>query len=184
MGIHTNPATFEKPQKLLVLEGLRGVAAMMVVLDHLHLFFFVEVDNSIETFLNSRVPYLVSKAGQFLTTGLHDGNFAVWVFWVMSAFVLSARYFSLVHHRKTGESRDYLFRSTVKRYPRLAVPILASTIFAYLLLSANLMTHLDLYARLGAHTSSGWLRIRTLTLFSRQIRLVGYILQFQSRCHV
>jgi peptidoglycan/LPS O-acetylase OafA/YrhL len=154
-GAHSK--MIEKPQKMLVLEGIRGVAALMVIFDHLHLVFFVETDTLIERYLNNHVPFLVSKAGQFLTTGIHDGNFAVWVFWVMSAFVLSARYFTLAGAQKTIESRDYLFRSTVKRYLRLAVPILASTIFAYFLLSANLMTHLDLYARLGAHTSTGWL---------------------------
>lgn len=147
----------ESSEKMLVLEGIRGIAAFMVILDHLHLAFFGEMDGIIGTYLNIHTPFLVSKAGQYLVTGLHDGNFAVWVFWVMSAFVLSRKYFQLIRADRGEDGAGYLAKSVVKRYPRLFVPILASVVFAYLLLSAGLMTNNDLGARLGEHTSPGWL---------------------------
>ena len=147
----------ESSGKLLTLVGVRGIAALMVIFDHLHLAFFVEVDNQLKAFLDARTPYLFSKALQYFVTGLHDGNFAVWVFWVMSAFVLSAKYFKLAKAKADEESAVYLFKSAVKRYPRLFIPIALSVLFAYALLSLNLMTNNDLGTRLGEHTSQGWL---------------------------
>lgn len=149
--------TSESSEKMLPLEGIRGVAALMVIFDHLHLAFFVEVDNIIESYLNTHVPFLVSKAGQFLVAGTYDGNFAVWVFWVMSAFVLSRKYFQLVKTNRNDSGADYLTRSVIKRYPRLFIPILASVLFAFIIMSAGWMTNNDLAARLGEHTSDGWL---------------------------
>ncbi|HLA06827.1 MAG TPA: acyltransferase family protein [Anaerolineales bacterium] len=145
------------PDKLLSLEGLRGIAALIVIFDHLHLAFFVEYDEIIAAFLDSRFPSLPSKALQYFVTGLHDGNFAVWVFWVMSAFVLSKKYFQSVKLKSAEEGSDYLTRSTIKRYPRLLIPILASVLFAFVLLSSNRMTNNDLALQLGEHTSTGWL---------------------------
>ena len=147
----------ENLQKMLTLEGIRGIAALVVIFDHLHLIFFVELDALVRDYLDLHVPYLVSKAGQYLITGFHDGNFAVWVFWVMSAFVLSRKYFQLIKLNLTEESAEYLTKSVLKRYPRLFVPVLASVIFAYLLLAGGAMTNNQLYLSLGTHTSNGWL---------------------------
>ncbi len=142
---------------MLALEGIRGIAALIVIFDHLHLAFFVEVDQLVASYLNAHFPYYLSKAGQYFVTGLHDGNFAVWVFWVMSAFVLSKKYFQLTKANRELDSAEYLTRSVIKRYPRLFVPILASVLFAFVILSAGWMTNNDLGERLGQHTSQGWL---------------------------
>lgn len=147
----------ENTQKMLALEGIRGIAALVVIFDHLHLAFFVETDQAIASYLNARFPFLLSKAGQYFVAGLHDGNFAVWVFWVMSAFVLSRKYFQLTKANRDLDSAEYLTRSVIKRYPRLFVPIFASVLFAFIILSAGWMTNNDLGERLGTHTSQGWL---------------------------
>ncbi|MCC7188315.1 MAG: acyltransferase [Anaerolineales bacterium] len=147
----------ENTQKMLALEGIRGIAALVVIFDHLHLAFFVETDQTIASYLNTHFPFLISKAGQYFVTGLHDGNFAVWVFWVMSAFVLSRKYFQLTKANRDLDSAEYLTRSVIKRYPRLFVPIFASVLFAFIILSAGWMTNNDLGERLGTHTSQGWL---------------------------
>lgn len=147
----------ENTQKMLALEGIRGIAALVVIFDHLHLAFFVETDQAIASYLNTHFPFLLSKAGQYFVTGLHDGNFAVWVFWVMSAFVLSRKYFQLTKANRDLDSAEYLTRSVIKRYPRLFVPIFASVLFAFIILSAGWMTNNDLGERLGTHTSQGWL---------------------------
>lgn len=147
----------ENTQKMLALEGIRGIAALVVIFDHLHLAFFVETDQAIASYLNTHFPFLISKAGQYFVTGLHDGNFAVWVFWVMSAFVLSRKYFQLTKANRDLDSAEYLTRSVIKRYPRLFVPIFASVLFAFIILSAGWMTNNDLGERLGTHTSQGWL---------------------------
>ena len=147
----------ENTQKMLALEGIRGIAALVVIFDHLHLAFFVETDQAIASYLNTHFPFLLSKAGQYFVTGLHDGNFAVWVFWVMSAFVLSRKYFQLTKANRDLDSAEYLTRSVIKRYPRLFVPIFASVLFAFIILSAGWMTNNDLGERLGTHASQGWL---------------------------
>lgn len=147
----------ENTQKMLALEGIRGIAALVVIFDHLHLAFFVETDQIIASYLNAHFPFLLSKAGQYFVAGLHDGNFAVWVFWVMSAFVLSRKYFQLTKANRGLDSAEYLTRSVIKRYPRLFVPILGSVLFAFVILSAGWMTNNDLGERLGQHTSQGWL---------------------------
>lgn len=147
----------ENTQKMLALEGIRGIAALVVIFDHLHLAFFVETDQTIASYLNTHFPLLISKAGQYFVAGLYDGNFAVWVFWVMSAFVLSRKYFQLTKTDRGLDGAEYLTRSVIKRYPRLFVPILASVLFAFIILSAGWMTNNDLGERLGQHTSEGWL---------------------------
>ncbi len=157
MGSDLNTTANETSGKMLALEGIRGIAALVVIFDHLHLAFFVGIDKMIASYLNAHFPFFLSKAGQYFVTGLHDGNFAVWVFWVMSAFVLSRKYFQLTKANRNLESAEYLTRSVIKRYPRLFVPILASTLFAFVILSAGWMTNNDLSERLGTHTSQGWL---------------------------
>lgn len=157
MGSDLNTTANETSGKMLALEGIRGIAALVVIFDHLHLAFFVGIDKVIASYLNAHFPFLLSKAGQYFVTGLHDGNFAVWVFWVMSAFVLSRKYFQLTKANRNLESAEYLTRSVIKRYPRLFVPILASVLFAFVILSAGWMTNNDLGERLGTHTSQGWL---------------------------
>jgi peptidoglycan/LPS O-acetylase OafA/YrhL len=157
MGNTVKTKASETSGRMLALEGIRGIAALIVIFDHLHLAFFVEVDNALASYLNTHTPFLISKAGQYFVTGLHDGNFAVWVFWVMSAFVLSRKYFQLVKENRGGDGSEYLTRSVIKRYPRLFIPILASVLFAFLIMSAGWMTNNDLAARLGDHSSTGWL---------------------------
>lgn len=157
MGSEPNTTANETSGKMLALEGIRGIAALVVIFDHLHLAFFVEVDQIIASYLNAHLPFLLSKAGQYFVAGLHDGNFAVWVFWVMSAFVLSKKYFQLTKTDRGLDGAEYLTKSMIKRYPRLFVPILASVLFAFVILSAGWMTNNDLGERLGAHTSQGWL---------------------------
>ncbi len=157
MGSDPNATANETSGKMLALEGIRGIAALIVVFDHLHLAFFVEVDQLVASYLNAHLPFALSKAGQYFVTGLHDGNFAVWVFWVMSAFVLSRKYFQLTRANRELAGAEYLSRSVIKRYPRLFIPILASVLFAFVILSAGWMTNIDLGERLGSHTSQGWL---------------------------
>lgn len=157
MGSDLNTTSTETSGKMLALEGIRGIAALIVIFDHLHLAFFVEVDQLVASYLNTHFPYYLSKAGQYFVAGFHDGNFAVWVFWVMSAFVLSRKYFQLTRANRGLDGAEYLSRSVIKRYPRLFIPILASVLFAFVILSAGWMTNNDLGERLGQHTSQGWL---------------------------
>lgn len=130
-------------KKFLALEGLRGVASIVVLIAHLKNAFFPDVLTSIESRLG--------KHASILLEGCLDANFAVWLFWVMSAFVLSVRF----HATKSSEEAiKALGSATVRRYPRLALPVLASAIFAWALLNAGLMNNQELATALGQQSSS------------------------------
>lgn len=127
-------------QKGLSLEALRGIAALVVVFWHCALAFFPEVTGIYpETY------------GDFGARGdifyvLMFGTGAVWVFFVLSGFVLSRGYFA----RPRSAS---LLRGAIKRWPRLAGPVVASCILAFLLFHFDCM-RFDEAAQL---THSPWL---------------------------
>ena len=124
--------------KLHQLEGLRGIAAFMVVLSHLRLTFFVDAEQVITS-------HWGSTAAVFFEA-IIDGNFAVWLFWVMSALVLSLRF-----HMSSDASAcsTMLTDAAIRRYPRLLVPVMASVLFAWILHQAGLMSNVQLENLLG-----------------------------------
>ena len=124
--------------KLYQLEGLRGFAAFVVLLHHLRLTFFVEAAQT----ESARYGEVFGR----IIEALFDGNFAVWLFWVMSAFVLSIRF-----HASKDDSASYslMTDATIRRYPRLFLPVIVSVFFAWALLSSGLMTNVRLASLLG-----------------------------------
>lgn len=134
-------------KKMLHLNGLRGVAALMVVLSHYTLSFFPalhtgnpsDVYNSFEVFV-SATPLNV----------LYNGSFAVFIFFILSGFVLSYKYWILENYT----FNDYL-GNIIKRYIRLNIPIAVSIILAFSLLA------LGLFYNTNANeiaNSLGWLK--------------------------
>ena len=131
--------------KLEQLEGLRGFAAFVVLLGHLRMTFFLDAHDSI----GSRLPpWLATCAEAFF-----DGDFAVWLFWVMSAFVLSLRYHATSDR---AHATSMLTDATIRRYPRLLLPVLASIAFAWTLHSLGLMSNVKLSNLLGQEYAN-WL---------------------------
>lgn len=110
--------------KIKYLEGLRGLAALVVVNEHLmrHLFplsvseFFVR-DPSVSWLAVATYPPF---------NLLHKGNWAVTVFFVLSGLVLSHYFFSNQH----SNARQTLARAAV-RYVRLAIPVFASFVLVW-----------------------------------------------------
>ena len=97
------------------LDGIRGLAALMVLLEHV-----------VKDFLASVQPVQYdSKFLAFIT----DGNFAVAIFFVLSGYVLSI---SLINRPKN------LFNLFISRYLRLAIPILLTSTITYFLMIAGL----------------------------------------------
>ncbi|CUJ43438.1 Uncharacterized protein conserved in bacteria [Achromobacter aegrifaciens] len=117
--------------KILSLEGLRGVAALAVVLSHLALQFFPHaavggnhpIHSSIDSWLYNS-PLRV----------LYAGFFAVCIFFVMSGYVLSRKFL------RTHDNR-ILIDATAKRYFRLAIPVLTSCIF--MVVTASLVQSME-----------------------------------------
>jgi len=145
-----------QPGKILELEGVRGLAAFLVVLSHLQATFFAP-DMAAWIASLGTLAWPVRGLIQSLSCAPFNGRFPVWIFWCMSAFALSYHFFSL--HRQGAPSRQrlYLLDAALRRYFRLLFPVLASILFAYVLLKAGLMHNRALAENLQPGHPGKWL---------------------------
>jgi peptidoglycan/LPS O-acetylase OafA/YrhL len=111
--------------KFQSLEGIRGLACLMVVFSHLSLTFFPYIHN----FSNEIIPQLFNTQQLIydLPLGfLYSGTSAVFVFFVMSGYVLTHAIIS------KNKLKSVVIKSSIKRYPRLMFPAISSCVFAFL----------------------------------------------------
>jgi peptidoglycan/LPS O-acetylase OafA/YrhL len=113
-----------KQEKIKYLEGLRGLAALIVVTYH-HFYGFFPM------LLYPSKNKLFSDISASPINILYNGHFAVYVFFVLSGFVLSYKFFKF---------KDFkiLTSSAARRYIRLLPPVLFSILASYFLLSQSL----------------------------------------------
>ncbi|MFP5258130.1 MAG: acyltransferase family protein [Acidobacteriota bacterium] len=104
-GLPTPAININQLPRVTFLDGIRGWASVMVLLSH-----------AVSCFLASKYTFLQSPWLIFMT----DGNFAVSIFFVLSGIALTINYF------RTKDA-TVLLHLAVRRYPRLLVPIAAST---------------------------------------------------------
>lgn len=126
-------STLNRDTKLNFLEGVRGTAALVVVLHHLGLIFFPAIN-----YLDKTKTHLGEGKLEMLIAGtplsiFFNGSFAVCVFFVLSGFVLSHKF----HQR--GD-KNILKEYAVKRYFRLLIPVAVIILICYLLSVFNLFT--------------------------------------------
>ncbi|MGZ9587332.1 acyltransferase family protein [Paenibacillus marinisediminis] len=121
-------------KKIIYLDGLRGTAAFIVVITH---FFQVFAPYVFEG--NPEIIHFGFEqfAAQTPINLLFNGNFAVCLFFVLSGYVLSHRYFQ-------SKDRSIVYFSALKRYVRLAVPAFASVLIAYLIMVFGLGYYNDI----------------------------------------
>lgn len=103
--------------RLEFLDGLRGWGALMVFLYHL-----------IVQLLSNTAPTYRSKYLAFLL----DGDFAVFIFFVLSGFVLSIKFV-------ISPGKYSLTQAVIARYFRLMLPIIITSFVAYMLMLAHAM---------------------------------------------
>ena len=103
--------------RLEFLDGLRGWGALMVFLYHL-----------IVQLLSNTAPSYKSKYLAFLL----DGDFAVFIFFVLSGFVLSIKFV-------ISPGKYSLTQAVIARYFRLMLPIIITCFMAYMLMLAHAM---------------------------------------------
>lgn len=115
-------------KKIVALESIRGIAALVVVFWHWASIFFPAMMSGPSAFIHNPFEIIVyqSPLSFFLT-----GNFAVVIFFMLSGFVLTLKYFQ---HKQIS-----LFPAAIKRYVRLMPIVLASTLLGYVVLSAGLI---------------------------------------------
>jgi peptidoglycan/LPS O-acetylase OafA/YrhL len=141
---------------MLHLEGMRGIAAVVVVIHHLQLTFF----SASSSFIKSKtedIPHILSRLLLALVESAYNGTFAVWLFWILSAFVLSKNFFLLNKREGEAGALDYLQRAVLRRYPRLLLPVIASVTFAYSLHELGFMYNNELAHSLGVSAGTEWL---------------------------
>lgn len=132
-------------QKIKYLDGLRGVAAFIVVLSHYMVGFYPA------SYTGRLEDIRAGHAIDLLVSGtplnvLYGGNFAVTIFFILSGYVLTYRFF-------THGGREIVISSAVRRYFRLLFPILFSMFIAY-----SFMTlHFFYNPQASTLTTSTWL---------------------------
>jgi peptidoglycan/LPS O-acetylase OafA/YrhL len=108
-------ARADAPARIAPLDGLRGIASMIVFVNHI--------------VLTIRPPVFRWSAAFPPISFLWNGNFAVCIFFTLSGYVLSAM---------CSRSRIGFPAQAARRYLRLAGPILATSTFAWLLFEFGL----------------------------------------------
>ncbi len=116
-------------EKITYLDGLRGIAAVNVMIMH---FFIVLAPAMI---YGNRMPERLGNLEQIFSSTpvglIGAGNFSVCIFFVLSGYVLTHKYF------KTKD-KNIIISGAVRRYIRLFVPVFATIMFSFLLSSAGL----------------------------------------------
>ncbi|MES2905759.1 MAG: acyltransferase [Pseudomonadota bacterium] len=115
-----------KEMRQAELDGLRGFAALTVVLAHLTAAFRPQMYFGIENGLTENVQTWFANSPLFV---LVNGSFGVYIFFVLSGFVISA---------SADRSRSGFLKTALARCVRLSLPCAASIFFSALLMSAVL----------------------------------------------
>jgi peptidoglycan/LPS O-acetylase OafA/YrhL len=133
----------EKNQSL---EGLRGLASLSVVLAHFLFVFYPFLSNNMRPYPNAVPKTVVDAWLVYPPFSLsYAADAAVLVFFVLSGYVLTGKFYATNH-------LEVLESAAVRRYFRLALPALASVLFAWFLLKMGLMGN----QMAGILDTAGW----------------------------
>lgn len=121
-------------RKYQSLEGLRGLACLAVIASHFLFTFLPYLGHNLyppSPGLVAKYPFeeLLSHAPFTL---LFNGNFAVSIFFVLTGFVLTAKF------HENGDTR-ILLEGAIKRYPRLVLPAFVSVLFVFVIVYTGQM---------------------------------------------
>lgn len=129
-------------KKLTYIEGLKGTGALIVYLCHFAYAFYFAL-YSLNPANSHTAGNMEVAIGKTPLNILYNGNFAVQLFFVASGFVLCIRYFQ-------DHDRKRLAKSAVKRYFRLAGPILLVSTVIFFLMKAGFYQNTEAAALAGS----------------------------------
>lgn len=131
--------------RIIYLEGLRGIAALVVVFEHLMKMFYPNAfsDQIILTNGDSAWRWLSYPPFNML----HNGAWAVTLFFVLSAYVLALKYF-----HNEAPSFFQTAKTIFARYIRLAVPVAASFLIVAILIQVNAFNIDEVTSKTGLYT--------------------------------
>ena len=115
----------ERKKRIPSMDGLRGVAAVSVVLEHYLIAFYSLL--MIDSVFYSESLTLATKLSLTTANLPYNGNSAVAIFFVLSGLVLSYSFFQ--NDVRLGFSN--LLIKVVQRYIRLALPVLGASLLIY-----------------------------------------------------
>ena len=123
------------------LDGLRGIASVAVFLWHNFLSFF---PGAVSPDIPLRSRLLEVTVFQSPLNLLFAGDFAVYIFFVLSGFVISIKHFR-------GNYSNALKSSFLRRYVRLMPPAIVTILVSYAILKCGLM-----YNNAAAQLTKSW----------------------------
>lgn len=135
-----NQGKKEITEKILYIEGLRGLAMSMVVLNHFAAAFYPALVFGEKALQHNSFELIIYKTPLNI---FFSGIFALSVFFLLSGYILSFKFFKF-------HKREPIIPSMVRRYIRLAIPTLISILIAYVLLSSHLFKNLSVSSITGS----------------------------------
>ena len=141
-------------KKYMHFEGLRGVAALVVFFAHFRPTFCTDINKTFLDYIG--ITGLAQRAAleNFISL-FYEGTLPVYIFWYMSAFVISIK----LYDYSRNENNKYLIEASTKRYVRLAIPVFFSSLICFLLMKAHWIYNLELAEQLGKGYQDGWLHL-------------------------
>lgn len=137
-------------EKIKYIEGIKGLSIVVVLLHHYILGFYPALISGYPEMSHTQTAIEVWIAKTPLNL-LYNGNFAVCIFFIISGYMLSHKFFRAKKH-------DYIVASASKRYFRLLLPVLFSILIAYMCMKLNLFYNRDaaLYSKSTLWLSTLW----------------------------
>ena len=126
--------------KLNYLEGIRGIAALIVVVWHYVLYFYPPLANTGEMSFKEFFSYTNNEQMLMLVAEtplclFFHGQASVRLFFVLSAFVLTYKFFKTKNY-------EYLSAGAIKRYFRLLGPVVFSLFITLIFIKLSLVANI------------------------------------------
>lgn len=123
-----NAAKYPPQHRLAYLDGLRGIAALIVYMQHYQGLTLTQDEKDIvENAFGFKNIYSIA-ALPVVRLFYNGGHFSVAIFFVMSGYVLSYGLLKTLHTRNMPKLVEKLSSAIFRRWPRLWLPVLAITV--------------------------------------------------------